>query len=170
MILSVIGDILLAFDDHKLFLLGTTFFFGAHILYIGAFTKGRTDGRPIASTSKVVLLLCIMLTSATVLSSTLMWDIIPDKIIFLPYGVIITSMVIVALLRQTRTTTESFMLVLIGAVLFFTSDNTIAFFKFNKIRSVYARIFIMLTYYMAQYFITMGIWKHDEPIKKIHEN
>jgi hypothetical protein len=46
---------------------------------------------------------------------------------------------------------------LIGALLFGVSDNTLAYFKFNEIKSQSASAFIMATYYTAQCLISEGI-------------
>lgn len=57
-------------------------------------------------------------------------------------------MAITASLRDN--TDASYILILIGAMMFGISDNTLAYFKFNKIHSDLAAGFVMTTYYIAQ--------------------
>ena len=71
------------------------------------------------------------------------------------YGLVLSGMAISASLRTN--TDASFWLVLIGALLFGVSDNTLAYFKFNEIKSQSASAFIMATYYTAQCLINEGI-------------
>jgi uncharacterized membrane protein YhhN len=72
------------------------------------------------------------------------------------YTYIIGVMGFAAISRYGSTSSKSFWTVLIGAVLFTISDNLIAHFKFNKIKSDVAQTIIMITYYSSQYFIMTG--------------
>jgi ABC-type Fe3+-siderophore transport system permease subunit len=56
-----------------------------------------------------------------------------------------------AITASLRTNTDaSYLLILFGAMMFGVSDNTLAYFKFNHIKSDMAAAFVMTTYYTAQ--------------------
>lgn len=85
-----------------------------------------------------------------------LWDKLPNRPIFVVYGIILSIEAIVTLSRYEYSSRPSFFFVLIGVVLFAVSDNLLAFLKFNEIKTNLGRFVIMLTYYGAQYFIMHG--------------
>lgn len=150
---SLLGDILLVFDklDTLFFIAGLVCFLIAHIFYIVCFNRLRL-----------------------VIPQQLRWWIIPPVMIYyctlifilfphlgdmklpvLIYGAVISSMFYVALHLLFGKGIYLKWIVL-GAVLFVVSDSLLALNKFYS-PFKYAGVFIMLTYGLAQYFITRGI-------------
>ncbi|MFM8914325.1 MAG: lysoplasmalogenase family protein, partial [Flammeovirgaceae bacterium] len=79
---------------------------------------------------------------------------------FLGAGVIFKDgLSITALFRYGRTTSKSFTYVMMGALLFMTSDSLLAINKFLNPLPL-SGISIMLTYCLAQYLIVEGIIAH----------
>lgn len=77
-----------------------------------------------------------------------LWTKTPNLLLFLIYGIVLSAMAITASLRIN--TDASYILILIGAMMFGISDNTLAYFKFNHIHSDAAAAFVMTAYYTAQ--------------------
>ena len=73
----------------------------------------------------------------------------------LAYILIISFMLMMAVFRNMRVNRLSFNLILFGALLFILSDALLAYNRFvNPI--AYSGVWIMATYMIAQYLITMG--------------
>ena len=151
---SLLGDILLMFVNQSthFFTLGLIAFLLAHIMYIIVFLKHRNNKRsPIG-----FLLLLIIYASG-------LFFFLKDGLgeMFIPvifYIVIILSMVATAFLRKSMVSNLSYLLVLIGAIVFIFSDSSLAINKFHK-ELPFANIIVMLTYAIAQYLIVLGILK-----------
>ena len=77
------------------------------------------------------------------------------KIPVMAYMVIISIMAILAGYRYQRINLLSFQLILAGAIFFIISDSLLAINKFVE-PFLYSGVFIMATYMIAQYLITMG--------------
>ena len=58
--------------------------------------------------------------------------------------------------RYERSSQKSFFLVVIGVVLFISSENILAYLKFNQIKVQLGSFAVMSTYYGAQFFIMHG--------------
>lgn len=163
LIFAWLGDVFLMFQTTYpvFFLLGLGVFLASHMLYIASNRRLRNEtssevlSKPrLARYNFFLLLIC----------SALLMALIPrlDDKMLLPvivYAVTITYMTITAMHRYGKTATSSFWLVMIGALLFMFSDATLALNKFvDPIPK--ARIVIMTTYIVAQYFIIEGFIKH----------
>lgn len=163
LIFAWLGDVFLMFQiKHSIFfMLGLGVFLVSHVLYITSNRRLRKElnllelSKPrLARYNFFLLLIC----------SSLLMVLIPrlDNKMLLPvivYAVTITYMTITAMHRYGKTNTSSFWLVMIGALLFMFSDSTLAFNKFVE-PIPKARIIIMSTYIIAQYFIIEGFIKH----------
>jgi len=83
------------------------------------------------------------------------------KIPVLLYAILLTTMVLVSIFRDGKTTSQSFWLVFIGALLFMISDSLIAINKFiNPLP--WSGVQIMLTYLTAQALIVHGLIAHPK--------
>ena len=88
-----------------------------------------------------------------------LWDKTPNRLLFTSYGVVLSLMAVCAILRRDDRLgfSESYWRMILGALLFGVSDNTLATLRFNGIHSDPGRSFIMLTYYAAQFLIYIGV-------------
>lgn len=134
--MSLLGDILLMFKDDFTFQAGTFCFLIAHLLYIRAFIYDISEKklRKLRKKRHMALLAFIsFIVTLLIFNMNELWNKTPFLPLFLLYGVVLSGMAITACLRSN--TDASYLLILIGALLFGVSDNTLAYFKFNKIQS-----------------------------------
>ena len=82
----------------------------------------------------------------------------PLKIPVIVYAIVITSMLFVVFKGSLKWAIPANNYILIGAILFVSSDSILAFNKFYA-PITQASFYIMITYCMAQYFIVAGILK-----------
>jgi len=160
---SWLGDVFLMYQMNNpiYFMLGLGSFLIAHILYIICYVKMSNvgsvdkDKRPRLARYDFFLIL-IWLTLITVLFPVLGEMKTPVVI----YSMTITGMVLAALHRFQKTTSQSFWMVIIGALIFMLSDTMLAINKFLE-PIAYANVLIMITYIVAQYLIVSGLIKHQ---------
>jgi uncharacterized membrane protein YhhN len=81
------------------------------------------------------------------------------KIPVIVYAVVLMVMVAAAIRRFHNTSNQSFVMVVVGAILFMVSDSLLAINKFLEPVSN-ASILIMLTYITAQLLIVEGLIRH----------
>lgn len=156
LIFSLVGDILLMANDTSSFVLGTSFFMVAHVIYIFAFRVGEKVKK---LENKFVVMRKVgyaIVFVALLLNEYDLWDKVPSRIVFIPYIAILAFENIVSLERYEKTQNSSFFFVLIGVLLFTISDNLLGFLKFNAIKTDLGRMVIMFTYYGGQYFLMHG--------------
>ena len=153
---SLLGDVLLMFAhiDQIYFMLGLGTFLIAHLFYISAFyldstNKIQVHKRYVLPIFMVFGFFCI--SYYYIIRSHLGNMNIP----VLVYSFVITIMGIMAALRYGKTNSKSFIWVLIGAIFFIISDSILAYNKFVEQIDA-GDLFIMSTYMLAQFFITMG--------------
>ncbi len=159
---SWLGDVFLMYQSHDqlYFMLGLGAFLIAHILYIVCYIRMTNDTeidkekRPRLARYDFFLVL-IWLTLISVLFPVLGEMKIPVTL----YSMTITGMALTALHRYQKTTTQSFWMVVGGALIFMLSDSMIAINKFLE-PITYAGVWIMITYIIAQYLIVNGLIKH----------
>ena len=156
LLLSVFGDTLLMFVNKfsNFFLYGLISFLIAHVFYVLAFNSQRN--KKINPVGFILLLLIYTSGLFNVLKEGLETMLIPVIL----YMLVILSMAIMAYLRKGIVNRASYTMVLIGAILFLVSDSILALDKFYE-PQIYANITIMLTYAFAQFFIVIGILKHQ---------
>ena len=159
---SFLGDVFLMFiwSGKDLFLFGLVAFLIAHILYILGFRKIPLKKADSVSSMKFhapVIIYC------AILMFVLFWtgnaDFKEMRIPVLIYTLVILTMVITALNRYGRVSMQSYQWVVWGALLFMFSDSVIALNKFTPTFEsvpILARIMIMLTYTLGQYYIVKG--------------
>lgn len=151
---SLMGDILLMFVDRAAhyFMFGLVAFLMAHVFYCILFLGRRN---PIINPTGLIAILILYAIGLFYLLLDGLGDLLIPVII---YMIIILLMVITAFLRHKKVTSDSFILIFLGAILFVISDSILALNKFySPLR--FSNISIMLTYGMAQYFIVIGLLK-----------
>jgi uncharacterized membrane protein YhhN len=155
---SLIGDVLLLRPN--LFIGGLVSFLLAHVAYILVYRQQRLDEHENSLQGLHRLRLSFPILLAGTGLVVILYPKLTDlKIPVMFYALVITVMTLTALFRYGRTTTKSFWLVFIGAVLFMISDSILAINKFlSPIDN--AGVYIMLTYSIAQFLIVKGLIKH----------
>ena len=159
---SWLGDSLLMYQNLKqiYFIAGLIAFLIAHVCYTVLFLA-------LQHKSNLSLWCKGLLTFCGLLLVGYGWSIfrllIPGlesmKIPVAVYATIITIMCLSAISRYSRTNFSSFILTLVGALLFLLSDTLLAVNKFHH-SIEYAGLWIMLTYLTAQLLLVNGIMIH----------
>lgn len=154
LLFSLCGDILLMFVEvsPNYFLFGLISFLIAHVLYVLAFKLQRN--KKVNAYGFVILLIAYASGLFYVLLDGLNDMMIPVMI----YMLVILSMATTAYLRKGIVNRISYLMVLLGALLFLISDSILALNKFYQPQQ-YANITIMTTYALAQFLIVIGILK-----------
>jgi uncharacterized membrane protein YhhN len=156
---SWIGDIILLLADkgELYFIFGLVAFLLSHVVYIVLFSKQQTTR---TNTNKVAFWLGILAILAYffIMIDTLFPKLGALKIPVLVYAVVITTMLFFAFKGSLKWAIPSNYYILIGAIVFVSSDSILAFNKFYS-PITHASFFIMATYCMAQYLIVKGILK-----------
>ena len=153
LVLSLVGDTLLLFDaDPKFFLFGLSAFLLAHIFYIISFytiLKREKLGLRFRLFIPVLVYYALLVF--------LLFPLLGDmRIPVLVYGMVISSMFVLALHMPLMIYKEAGKWMVLGAALFVLSDSLLAFNKFYQAFPM-AGIFIMLSYAAAQYGIVKGV-------------
>lgn len=156
LLFSLSGDILLMFvaTSSNYFIGGLISFLVAHVLYIFIFLKRRNH-----KIWSVPLLLMLIIYGSMIfyfLNDGLGALLLP----VLMYMLVIFIMTWTASLRKGKVSKDSYILVLIGALLFVASDSILALNKF-AFPVFLSSLSIMLTYAIAQFMIILGITKQD---------
>jgi uncharacterized membrane protein YhhN len=147
------GDIFLLFEEERpnFFLFGLSAFLIAQVFYIVFFHNIRM--REYIRGNALFLLLVIVYYSIliSVLSPYLGNMKLPVRI----YGVVLSFMVMLAMHTMLGKNKRAAVWMMTGAILFVASDSLLAFNKFFSAFN-YSGLIIMLTYGLAQLFITEG--------------
>ena len=165
LLFSSFGDLFLELQELEgfdyFFILGLASFLIGHVWYIAAYASGKLNLR------------ASLLTPPTVFALGMIFVLFPhlDEDLKIPvcvYACVIGMMAGVALCRVAPSNDKSvefntsYVLGVLGAIVFVISDTTIAVDKF-MFAIPNAKIFIMVTYYLAQLGIAMSV--HDaEPV------
>ena len=152
---SWMGDVFLLFENkHALFFIfGLASFLTTHIFYIIYFLRLRSANGSLLT--KQPLLIALVLAYGI----TLVWQLYPYlgglKLPVILYAAIICTMLLCSLHIFYKVNNTAARYYLSGAISFVVSDSLLAVNKFYQ-PFVYAGVFIMLTYCVAQYFIVRG--------------
>jgi len=154
---SLLGDVILMFEsfDKRVFFIGLLAFLFAHLRYIKFFSIVRM-GEKIKLKPGLILLVVVYYSGLIFL---LFNDLHEMKIPVLVYGIVISSMFLLALHMLFIKNKEAGKMMMLGALLFIVSDSILAINKFYE-PFEYAGIAIMLTYGIAQLLITLGAVKY----------
>lgn len=157
LLFSLAGDILLIFQAHHalFFIGGLISFLIAHLLYIGYYIRSAQATNDKVLNGKFVFFM-LMLAYGAAFYMLLYNNLGELKLPVLIYTLVLTSMNIFALNRYGKVNDKSFKLIMIGALLFTSSDSLLALNKF-LLPLPFAGIWILTTYAAAQYFIVEGI-------------
>jgi uncharacterized membrane protein YhhN len=161
LVFSFVGDTLLMNPDY--FIGGLIAFLIAHILFVFTYRQHQFEEteNALAGLQRIRLAFPIIL-AATGLIIILFPALNDLKIPVIVYAVVLAIMVLSALFRFGRTSSQSFWLVFTGAALFMISDSILAINKFLE-PLPNAGLYIMLTYCAAQFLIAHGLIKHPHP-------
>lgn len=157
---SFFGDVLLMFSGKLFFMAGLLSFLMAHILFIkiviNQIQKTSILKVIIASIPFLMLFLGLMF----VLRNSLNELLIPVII----YGLTISTFGIVSLINYLQKKSLKSFLMLVGAVVFISSDSLLAISKFYNSNEVF-EVLIMITYIVAQYLIFRSMILNSKVIK-----
>lgn len=149
-----LGDIFLMLNEN-MFVAGLASFLIGHILYVIAFSK-QTSAKALSKHKSYILIAGILASFSYYLYSILKPSLGPLKIPVILYIIVIAAMAFFAYTRRYQTNTLSFIICLIGTLLFIFSDSILALNKFVAYLAN-SGLYIMSSYILAQYFITLGI-------------
>lgn len=156
-IFSWLGDVTLQIQQFNdlFFMVGLSCFLIAQLLYLIAFFS--TKGKNVLFFRKIYLVLPVIVFGVVLLY--FLYSGLGDmRVPVIIYAVVILTMLTAALNRQEKVNRQSYILVLVGAVLFVLSDSMIAIDKF-ALPFLLSRVAIMTTYITAQYLIGIGCIK-----------
>jgi uncharacterized membrane protein YhhN len=157
LVFSWIGDVILLFADRGeiYFILGLVAFLLSHIFYIVLFNKqtiSKTISNKLSFGAGIGLIVIYFSMMITTLGPKLGSLTVPVVI----YAIVISTMLYFALKGSFQWEAIPNHSVLIGALLFISSDSILAFNKFYEPIPA-ASLLIMVTYLLAQYGIVKGI-------------
>jgi uncharacterized membrane protein YhhN len=161
---SWIGDIILLFADkgELYFIFGLVAFLISHLVYIVLFSKQQNTRTNNNKTLFWIGILAIF-SYFVFMIDTLFPKLGPLKIPVLVYAIVITTMLFFAFKGSLKWAVPANNYILIGAIVFVSSDSILAFNKFYA-PIAHASFYIMATYCMAQYLIVAGILKLNSKI------
>lgn len=153
LVFSWLGDVLLLFAgyDPIYFLLGLSAFLVAHVFYILFFHFIRVRENTKARWWLVPPVVIYYGTLIWLLSPYLGDMVLPVRV----YGIVISFMLMLAMHMNYIKHKRAGLLMLAGAILFVISDSILAINKFYQPFGA-AGLFVMLTYGVAQLFLTAG--------------
>lgn len=161
---SWLGDVLLMFEPQNsiFFLLGLSAFLLAHVFYIIFFHSIRLRENIKSRWLPLIIVVIYYAILISLLSPYLGKMKLPVRI----YGIVISFMFMLAMHMLFIKNKIAGRLMITGALLFLISDSTLAFDKFYQSFEM-AGIMIMLTYGLAQLFITEGAIQYIQSAKSI---
>jgi uncharacterized membrane protein YhhN len=99
----------------------------------------------------------LVIFSALIINTLTLWDYLPDKALFVLYGIIMSAMVISSFYRKSSDEIMlNYLYCVVGALSFLVSDYLIAYTKFTGLETGLNGLFIMGSYYTAQFMILKG--------------
>lgn len=159
---ALVGDVMLMLThkDQFFFLVGLGAFLMTQLCYTFAFAQNIVDNHA----GPGVFVSWLIALGLGTFAFFFGWTLLPavDEVMFMPivaYLIAITAMGTAAGFRYRRTFPLSFLLVLVGALLFITSDAILATERFVR-HMEHARWSVMVTYGMAQFLIAAGCLVH----------
>lgn len=151
------GDIALMFTSKSelFFMAGLVFFLIAHIFYILSSIQIFRNRNDELASIKIIMVIAVFLFYSMYVFSLLKPFLGNMVLPVCAYMLAITTMAILAGLNSLKFKTETFAILLGGAVLFIISDTLLAFDTFVNQTTVYS-MGIMTTYVLAQFLIVWG--------------
>jgi len=157
LLFSWLGDVTLEFQvkNDIFFMIGLACFLIAQVIYLISFFS--TKGQNVLFFKKIYLILPVIVYGVFMIS-LLNKGLGEMKIPVIIYTLVILTMLTSALNREKKVSRQSYILVLVGAMLFVLSDSIIAIDKFGYPFAL-SGIAVMITYITAQYLIIIGCLK-----------
>jgi uncharacterized membrane protein YhhN len=156
------GDVLLMFQPKAdvFFMAGLGAFLIGQLLYIVSYKQMRDaePGTELSGPQKVRFSIPVVL-AGTGLFVILYPGLGGLKLPVLFYAIALMTMVMTAIFRYGKTSSQSYWLILSGAILFFVSDSILAMNKFYSPVPL-GNLWIMSTYIAAQFLIVKGAIAH----------
>lgn len=156
LIFALAGDVLLihAVHNEAYFMYGLAAFLFGHIFYISAFYLDFKSAPELDKKgARIAISLCAIIAIGYYFF--LRPHLGMMKLPVMIYILVISMMMMMASFRNQRVNAISFKLILFGAMFFLLSDSILAYNKFVQ-PITYANTWIMATYMVAQYLITIG--------------
>ncbi len=152
--LSVIGDILLAFDGDQCFILGLLMFFLAQISYCTSFIM-----RYGFNNRSLIFFAIIAAIAFVIFNFTHLFAFGKMRILANLYLLVLSFMQANGLngLVSAREGLTTGLLTALGALLFFMSDSVLAYEKFSKKGGLRLEKPVLITYYSAQILLALGM-------------
>ena len=154
---SFLGDLLLLGTGEVYFIFGLLFFLIAHVFYIIMVLRLISARKPKDFIMAVVPFLLLFL----VLMNVLFAGLGSMKIPVIIYAMTISFFGIVSLLLYLQSKTKISLLLLVGVLIFISSDTILALNLFYKTQLFYP-LLIMMTYVLAQYLICRFVLKLNQ--------
>ncbi len=153
------GDVFLLFEKTQVyFMAGLGSFLIAHLFFIFSYRQLRFAGEGAIGPQLARLSFPVILAISGLV--VVLYPKLGDlKIPLMVYALALTLMVLQAIFRLGRTSSQSFWMVCSGAILFMVSDSLLAINKFYQPIS-HAGVWVMSTYMAAVYLIVNGVMKH----------
>lgn len=175
LLLSWFGDIFihfsneryeLYFDSETYFLMGLSSFLIANAVYGVAFSLRKGKNSILNKRSyQLVLILGYGVLILWLLYNKLLTESFNYRVPVFAYTIVILGMLAAALNRFGKVNGVSYMLVVLGSLLFVICVSVIAINKFYE-KFDFALIFITISYISAQYLITIGCLRRDFDLSK----
>lgn len=156
LIFSWLGDVLLIPHGNKWFTAGGISFMISHFFFMLTYA-GMTDFTKISRVPMIVLPVCFIISSAIIfkylrphLPKALFWP-------MLLYLIINGGMNCFAWFRSLSSPGVAAAITAVGALLFYISDTSLFFVRFNKDSRLKTHFLVMLTYSLGEFLIVLGL-------------
>jgi len=156
LIMSWLGDVLLMPKGVKWFTAGGISFMISHLFFILGYLKDIDFSR--ISPVLIILLALFFIVTVTYIFSKLKPHL--PKALFYPmflYLLINGAMNCFAIFRAVSMTSLEGFITAVGAALFFVSDSTLFFVRFDKNSPIQSHFLVMLTYSIGEFLIVWGL-------------
>lgn len=156
LIFSWIGDVLLIPPGVKWFTIGGISFMVSHFFFILSYAALTDFGK--VSTVAMIVLPVLFLISTAIIFKYLRPHL--PKALFYPmllYLLINGGMNCFAWFRSMSTVGPAAVITAIGALLFYVSDTSLFFVRFNKESRLKTHFLVMLTYSIGEFLIVLGL-------------
>ena len=156
LIFSWIGDVLLIPPGVKWFTIGGISFMVSHFFFILSYAALTDFGK--VSTAAMIVLPVLFLISTAIIFKYLRPH-LPTALFYpmLLYLLINGGMNCFAWFRSMSTVGPAAVITAIGALLFYVSDTSLFFVRFNKESRLQTHFLVMLTYSIGEFLIVLGL-------------
>lgn len=159
---SAVGDIALKLPTEDSFLRGMIAFGTAHFFFMVLFIRNRRS-------AYLITRLRMNLASLVWVLATVMAIILYQKLDRIDWAVFSYMIALAGMVSSAQISRYPFMLVGIGPLLFLLSDILIALDQFDLVDPMpWAASVIWITYYLAQFFITVGVLIAPDRERRYH--